>query len=97
MLMYGAEGLEIAERYNDWGVTAFVLTYRLSPRYGEDARMLDGTRAIQVVRAQCRRVEARSRRRSATSVSRRARTWGAPSLQAARAGDAERGATHSSA
>ena len=51
MLMYGAEGLDIAERYNDWGVTAFVLTYRLSPRYGENARVLDGTRAIQLVRA----------------------------------------------
>jgi endo-1,4-beta-xylanase len=51
MLMYGAEGLEIAERYNDWGVTAFVLTYRLSPRYGENARVLDGTRALQLVRA----------------------------------------------
>jgi acetyl esterase/lipase len=51
MLMYGAEGLEIAERYNDWGVTAFVLTYRLSPRYGENARVLDGTRAIQLVRS----------------------------------------------
>ncbi len=60
MLMYGAEGLEIAERYNDWGVTAFVLTYRLSPRYGENARVLDGTRAIQLVRRQRRRVEARS-------------------------------------
>jgi endo-1,4-beta-xylanase len=51
MLMYGGEGLEIAERYNDWGVTAFVLTYRLSPRYGENARVLDGTRAVQIVRA----------------------------------------------
>jgi endo-1,4-beta-xylanase len=51
MLMYGAEGLDIAERYNDWGVTAFVLTYRLSPRYAENARVLDGRRAIQVVRA----------------------------------------------
>jgi endo-1,4-beta-xylanase len=51
MLMYGAEGLEIAERYNEWGVTAFVLTYRLSPRYGENARVLDGTRAIQTVRS----------------------------------------------
>lgn len=51
MLMYGAEGLEIAERYNDWGVTAFVLTYRLSPRYNEAARVLDGKRAVQVVRA----------------------------------------------
>ena len=51
MLMYGAEGMEIAERYNDWGVTAFVLTYRLSPRYNEAARVLDGNRALQVVRA----------------------------------------------
>jgi acetyl esterase/lipase len=51
MLMYGAEGIDIAEPYNDWGVTAFVLTYRLSPRYGEDARVLDGKRALQVVRA----------------------------------------------
>ena len=54
MLMYGAEGLDIAERYNEWGVTAFVLTYRLSPRYGEDARVLDGRRAIQLVRAHAR-------------------------------------------
>src|SRR5882757_5024884 len=37
MLMYGAEGIEVAERFNDWGTAAFVLTYRLSPRYGEDA------------------------------------------------------------
>lgn len=51
MLMYGAEGMEVAERYNDWGVTAFVLTYRLSPKYGDDARAMDGKRAIQVVRS----------------------------------------------
>ncbi|HKD08989.1 MAG TPA: alpha/beta hydrolase [Bryobacteraceae bacterium] len=51
MLMYGAEGTDIAERYNDWGVTAFILTYRLSPRYGQDARVLDAKRAIQVVRS----------------------------------------------
>jgi len=51
MLMYGAEGMEIAERYNDWGVTAFVLTYRLSPLYKDDARILDGKRAIQMVRS----------------------------------------------
>jgi acetyl esterase/lipase len=54
MLMYGAEGLEIAERYNEWGVTAFVLTYRLSPKYNEAARVLDGSRAIQTVRARAR-------------------------------------------
>lgn len=51
MLMYGDEGMNIAERYNEWGVTAFVLTYRLAPRYGEDARVLDGKRAIQLVRS----------------------------------------------
>ena len=45
------EGMEVAERFNDWGVTAFVLTYRLSPRYGEDARVLDGDRAMQIVRS----------------------------------------------
>jgi endo-1,4-beta-xylanase len=50
MLMYGSEGMEIAERYNEWGVTAFVLTYRLAPRYGNDARVLDAKRAIQLVR-----------------------------------------------
>jgi acetyl esterase/lipase len=51
MLMYGAEGADVAEVFNDWGVTAFVLTYRLSPRYDSDARTLDGTRAVQLVRA----------------------------------------------
>jgi acetyl esterase/lipase len=51
MLMYGCEGVEIAERFNDWGCAAFVLTYRLSPRYGENARVLDGKRAVQLVRA----------------------------------------------
>ena len=51
MLMYGAEGMDIAEQYNDWGATAFILTYRLSPRYNDNARILDGKRAIQVVRA----------------------------------------------
>lgn len=51
MLMYGAEGADVAEVFNDWGVTAFVLTYRLSPRYAEEARTLDGKRAVQLVRA----------------------------------------------
>jgi len=51
MLMYGAEGADVAEVFNDWGVTAFVLSYRLSPRYDNDARTLDGKRAVQLVRA----------------------------------------------
>ena len=51
MLMYGVEGIEVAERFNDWGTAAFVLTYRLSPKYGENARVLDGNRAMRLVRA----------------------------------------------
>jgi formylglycine-generating enzyme required for sulfatase activity len=51
MLMYGGEGADIAEVFNDWGVTAFVLTYRLSPRYDDDARRLDGERALRLIRA----------------------------------------------
>ncbi|MDE3197232.1 MAG: alpha/beta hydrolase [Acidobacteriota bacterium] len=49
MLMYGAEGMDVAEQYNEWGVTAFVLTYRLTP-YGQDARIADAKRAVQMVR-----------------------------------------------
>ncbi|MEO2031644.1 MAG: SUMF1/EgtB/PvdO family nonheme iron enzyme [Planctomycetaceae bacterium] len=51
MLMYGAEGIEVAERFNDWGTTAFVLTYRMSPAYDNEARSLDGNRAVRLVRA----------------------------------------------
>src|SRR4051812_36512039 len=54
MLMYGLEGVDIAERFNDWGAIAFVLTYRLSPKYGDDARALDGNRAIQLVRSRAK-------------------------------------------
>ena len=50
MLMYGGEGADVAEVFNDWGVTAFVLTYRLSPRYDNDARTLDGERAMRLLR-----------------------------------------------
>jgi hypothetical protein len=51
MLMYGGEGFESGEVMNDWGVTAFVLTYRLSPKYNNQARVLDAQRAIRMVRA----------------------------------------------
>ena len=51
MLMYGGEGADVAEVFNDWGVTAFVLTYRLAPRYDQDARTLDAERALRLVRA----------------------------------------------
>lgn len=51
MLMYGGEGGDVAEVFNDWGVTAFVLTYRLAPRYDQDARTQDAERAMRLVRA----------------------------------------------
>ena len=51
MLMYGGEGAEVAEQLNDWGISCFILTYRLSPGYNDDARTLDGMRAMQIVRA----------------------------------------------
>jgi acetyl esterase/lipase len=51
MLMYGGEGIDVAETYNDWGVTAFVLTYRLAPRYKDDVRVMDARRAVQLVRS----------------------------------------------
>ncbi len=52
MLMYGAEGMRISPNsITEWGVTAFVLTYRMSPTYNTDARSADGKRAVQVVRA----------------------------------------------
>src|SRR5260370_6741268 len=40
MLMYGVEGIDIAERFNDWGAAAFVLHYRLSPKDRENSRVL---------------------------------------------------------
>ncbi|HET7809485.1 MAG TPA: SUMF1/EgtB/PvdO family nonheme iron enzyme [Steroidobacteraceae bacterium] len=51
MLMYGGEGADVAEAFNDWGVTAFVLTYRLAPRYDQAARTQDAERAVRLVRA----------------------------------------------
>ncbi len=51
MLMYGVEGIEIAERFNDWGTCAFVLTYRLNPKYNDEARVLDGNRALRLLKS----------------------------------------------
>jgi len=51
MLMYGVEGIELAERFNDWGTCAFVLTYRLEPKYKNEARTLDGNRAIRLLKS----------------------------------------------
>jgi acetyl esterase/lipase len=54
MLVYGVEGMDIAERFNDWGTTAFVLTYRLNPRYNDDHRIADGNRAIRLLKARAK-------------------------------------------
>lgn len=54
MLMYGVEGFEIAERFNDCGAAAFVLTYRLAPKYGGNVRVLEGNRAVQLVCARAK-------------------------------------------
>jgi acetyl esterase/lipase len=45
------EGGEEARWLNAHGVTAFVLEYRLGPRYGFPAPMLDGARAMRYVRS----------------------------------------------
>ena len=45
------EGKQIAEWLNQHGVKAFVLKYRLAPRYHQPAPMLDVQRALRTVRA----------------------------------------------
>jgi len=50
-LAYDKEGSRIAEWLNLQGISAFVVTYRLSPRYFYPAPILDGERAVRWVRA----------------------------------------------
>jgi acetyl esterase/lipase len=50
-LAYGHEGKEIADLLNSQGVAAFVLRYRLAPKYGQPSPMLDVQRALRTVRA----------------------------------------------
>ena len=45
------EGKQVAEWLNSFGVTAFVLQYRLGPRYRHPAPLQDAQRAIRMVRA----------------------------------------------
>jgi len=49
-LAYDKEGIQIAEWLNLRGVTAFVLTYRIAPRYRYPAPLLDGYRSVRWVR-----------------------------------------------
>jgi acetyl esterase/lipase len=50
-LAYEKEGTRIAEWLNLRGITAFVLTYRLAPRYRYPAPILDGERSVRWVRS----------------------------------------------
>jgi len=56
---YGAlamnhEGRQVANWFNALGVTAFVLKYRLGPRYHHPIELGDAQRAIQLIRAQAK-------------------------------------------
>jgi acetyl esterase/lipase len=51
MLAADHEGKQIAEWLNSLGVAAFVLKYRLGPRYHHPAMLQDASRAIRTVRA----------------------------------------------
>ncbi len=50
-LAYPKEGTQIAEWLNLRGITAFVLTYRLTPRYHYPEPILDGYRSVRWVRS----------------------------------------------
>jgi acetyl esterase/lipase len=50
-LAYEKEGTQIAEWLNLRGITAFVLTYRLTPRYHYPEPILDGYRSVRWVRS----------------------------------------------
>ncbi len=45
------EGHEVAQWFNEYGVTAFVLRYRLAPRYHHPAPISDAQRALRIVRS----------------------------------------------
>jgi acetyl esterase/lipase len=51
MLAMDHEGKQVAEWLNTLGITAFVLKYRLGPRYHHPAMLQDAGRAIRTVRA----------------------------------------------
>ncbi|HVU87888.1 MAG TPA: alpha/beta hydrolase [Pirellulales bacterium] len=48
------EGHEVADWFNEYGVTGFVLRYRLAPRYHHPAPISDAQRAIRLVRSRAK-------------------------------------------
>jgi len=55
MLMSSYEGDDIARWLNSFGVAAFVLKYRIAPRYRYPAPLLDAQRAVRFVRYNAQR------------------------------------------
>jgi acetyl esterase/lipase len=53
-LAVGHEGKDVAEWLNSLGITAFVLKYRLAPRYSHPAPSQDAMRAIRFVRTRAK-------------------------------------------
>jgi acetyl esterase/lipase len=56
------EGRQVANWFNALGVTAFVLQYRLGPRYYYPVEMEDGLRAVRFVRARAQELGIRTDR-----------------------------------
>lgn len=48
------EGKQVAEWFNSIGVTAFVLKYRLGPRYRHPAMIEDARRAMRIIRSRAK-------------------------------------------
>lgn len=48
------EGLQVAQALNKVGITAFVLKYRVAPRYPSTVSLLDGQRAVRLVRSKAK-------------------------------------------
>lgn len=48
------EGVKVAEWLNSLGVSAFVLKYRLGPKYGQPNQLLDAARALRTIRARAK-------------------------------------------
>ena len=57
MLASNHEGRQVASWFNALGVTAFVLKYRLGPRYHHPVELEDAQRAIRIVRARAAEFE----------------------------------------
>ena len=51
------EGAQVAAWLNELGITAFVVSYRLGPRYHHPAMLQDARRAVRLVRANAKRWE----------------------------------------